>query len=72
MNYIVIAIENNLVRLEDRNGNIADFPDDLFDFPLKEGYVLQKVDDRFVFDEKLTHKRKSELHNKLQKLFGKK
>lgn len=69
--YTVEKIENNIVTLEDRNKNIFfDIDKNILPENIKEGDILDLVDNKYIINEKTTKEIKENIRNKFNSLMN--
>ena len=61
--YILDRIEGSFAVMEDENGDMNNMPLKLLKGEVKEGNIYSKEKEVFIFNEKLTKKRKDEIYN---------
>lgn len=69
--YTVEKIENNIVTLEDRNKNIFfNTNKNILPENIKEGDILDLVDNKYIINEKSTKEIKEKIRNKFNSLMN--
>lgn len=69
--YTVEKIENNIVTLEDRNKNIFfNINKNILPENIKEGDILDLVDNKYIINEKSTKEIKEKIRNKFNSLMN--
>lgn len=71
MKYSVDRIEENTVVCEDSDGNIVNIPLALFPNNVREGDMVEKIDDKFIILNDETEERRKKLYNMQKSIFTK-
>lgn len=67
--YTVEKIEENIVKLEDRDkGIFFDVLKDVLPFNIKEGDIIDFIDGDYIFNHKKTRDKKNNIRNKFETL----
>lgn len=72
MKYVIESIEDNIAVLISDNNELIRINSDELPHELKEGMILEYIDNSFRICETDTAQRRSELYNKQKLIFGRK